>query len=132
MDFLLRLKDHMESLPFTPPTIGIGLYSEDGDSVAIRPSPSNINDRYMEQGKIYPFSFQLLVHHKDNLFAYETAENILSTYDNLASDAIASSNGSFELVSVYCTTTPNFVQKTSYGVLWTAMFEAELYIKGGI
>ncbi|WP_077623840.1 phage tail terminator protein [Sediminibacillus massiliensis] len=128
MDFLERLKAYTEGLSYTPPTVGIGLYKEDGNSIALRPSPANISERYMEKSKIYPFSFQLLVHHRDNLEAYRMIEQLLSEYENLSNGAITSSDGSFQLVSFQCTTTPNFVQKTSYGALWTAMFEAELYI----
>lgn len=119
----------MEGLSFTPSTINIGLYNENGNSVAIRPSPSNINERYMSKGYIYPFSFQVLVHNRDNMFAYDAIEQLRSEYENLSKGSITSSDGSFLLVSMECTTTPNFVQKTSYGVLWTAMFEAQLHIK---
>ncbi|GAA5417922.1 hypothetical protein Pryu01_03000 [Paraliobacillus ryukyuensis] len=129
MDFLIRLKSHMEGLAFTPSTINIGLYNKNGNSVAIRPSPNNINERYMSKGYIYPFSFQLLVHHKDNTIGYNEIEQLRSTYENLTNGAITSGDGSFNLVSMQCTTTPNFVQETSYGVLWTAIFNAELEIK---
>ncbi|MGJ9460287.1 phage tail terminator protein [Oceanobacillus sp. CF4.6] len=131
MDFLDRLKEYQEGLPFTPSIIQIGLYKEDGNSVAIRPAPSNINERYMEEGKIYPFSFQMLVHNQSNVFAYDSLNQLTSQLDNLSNGAITSSDGSFNLISMQCTTTPNFVQKTSYGVLWTAIYNAELYIKGG-
>ncbi|SEP56854.1 bacteriophage minor capsid protein [Virgibacillus subterraneus] len=131
MDFLSRLKEHIEGLSFTPSVAEIGLYREDGDSLAIRPAPSNIESRYMEKSKVYPFSFQVLMHNRNNFVAYETIEELTGKLDNLNSRAILSSDGSFVLVSFHCTTTPNFVQKTSYGVLWTAMFEAELYIQGG-
>ncbi|WP_194841341.1 phage tail terminator protein [Salinibacillus xinjiangensis] len=129
MDFLDRLKEHIEGLSFTPSTVGIGMYQEDGNSVAIRPSPANPNERYMNKGKIYPFSFQILVHHQENVTAYDTIEKINSNLDNLVPGAITSSDGSFNLVTMQCTTTPNYVQKTSYGVLWTALFEAELDMK---
>lgn len=128
IDFLNKLKNYTESLSYTPSVIHIGTYREDGNSIAIRPSPSNISERYMTKGKIYPFSFQILVHNKDNMFAYNTIDQLFSEYENLSSGAITSGNGSFSLVSMQCTTTPNFVQKTSFGVLWTAIFEAELLI----
>lgn len=133
IDFLERLKDYTEGLPYTPSTIEVGLYKENGNSIAIRPTPSSINVRYMEKGKMYPYSFQLLIHMdgSQNLMAYQTIQKLTSEFENLSSGAITSSDGSFNLVSMQCTTTPNFVQKTSYGVLYTALFEAELYIKGG-
>jgi len=131
MDFLDRLKDFMEGLPFTPSVIYIGTYNENQNSVAVRPAPSNIDERYMEEGKIYPFSFQILMHHSSNLFAYDSLEQLTSELDSLDSRTITSSNGSFSLVSLQCTTTPNFVEKTSYGTLWTAIYQADLHIKGG-
>ncbi|MBP1971580.1 hypothetical protein J2Z83_003731 [Virgibacillus natechei] len=130
IDFLEILKTYIEDLSFTPSTIHIGLYNENNNSIAIRPMPSNIDDRYMEYGKVYPFQFQLLVHHRENLFAYSITEQLMSQLDNLSSGAITSSNRSFSLISFQCTNTPNFVQKTSYGVLWQTVFTAELYIGG--
>lgn len=131
MDFLDRLKNYIESLSFTPAIADVGLYQEDGESLAIRPAPSTIDERYMEQGKIYPYSFQILSHNRNNHTAYQTTEELVSRLDNLDARAITSSDSSFVLVSMQCTTTPNFVKKTSYGVLWTALFEADLYIQGG-
>ena len=131
MDFLDRLKDFMEGLPFTPSVIYIGTYNENKNSVAIRPAPSNIDERYMEEGKIYPFSFQVLMHNQSNNVSYDSLNQLTSALDNLDSRAITSRDGSFNLVTMHCTTTPNYVQKTGYGTLWTAIYQADLYIKGG-
>ena len=129
MDFLERLKEHMEGQSFTPSVIEIGTYKADGDSVAIRPSPSNISSRYMAKSKIYSFGFQLLVHHANDLTAYQTLSQLFNLYDlNTNKLGIVSDDNSFALNNVRCTTTPNYVQETSHGVLWTAVFEAELYI----
>ena len=130
MDFLERLIDYMEGLSFMPSDIKIGLFDENGNSVAIRPMPSAINERYVEQSKIYPYSFQVLVHNKSNFMAYEVSQKLMSVLDMIDEGLIQSSNNSFKLVSIRCTTTPNFVQKTGYGYLWTMMFEAELFVKG--
>lgn len=127
MDFLQRLKDFTEGLSYTPSTIEIGLFNEDSDSIAVRPSPSNINVRYMEKGKMYPFTFQLLIHYKNNLNAYLMAQDLMDEFEKLA---VTSNDNSFALLDCKCTTTPNFVQETYYGTLWTAIFEAELYIAG--
>lgn len=133
IDFIERLKEFTEGLSYTPSTIEIGLYNENQNSIAIRPTPSSINDRYMEKGKIYPYNFQVLVHMdgSNNLLAYQTIEKLVSEYENLSRGAITSNDGSFNLVTIQCSTTPNLVQKTSFGVLYTAIFNAELYIKGG-
>ena len=130
MDFLERLIDYMEGLSFMPSDIKIGLFDENGNSVAIRPMPSAINERYVEQSKIYPYSFQVLVHNKSNFMAYEVSQKLMSVLDMIDEGLIQSSNNSFKLVSIRCITTPNFVQKTGYGYLWTMTFEAELFIEG--
>lgn len=130
MDFLERLIEYVEGLSFMPSNIKIGLFDENGNSVAIRPMPSAINERYVEQSKIYPYSFQVLVHNKSNLMAYEVSQELMSVLDMIDEGLIQSSNNSFKLVSIRCITTPNFVQKTGYGYLWTMTFEAELFIEG--
>lgn len=125
MDFLTKLKAHMEGLPNTPSVIEIGSYNDDGDSVAIRPAPSNTEFRDMAQGKIYPFSFQILVHHKNNFTAYLTLQDLVEAYD--MTKVVIPGTG-YTLLSIRCTTNPNYVETTQYGTLWTALFEAELYI----
>lgn len=127
MDFLQRLKEHMEGLENTPSVIDIGSYNEDGDSIGIRPAPNSISNRYIS-GKIYPFSFQVLVHHKNNMTAYTTLQEILKVYDH-KHVTIPSNDGSYILISIENTTLPNYVETTNYGTLWTAIFNAELYIK---
>jgi hypothetical protein len=126
MDFLKVLKTDMEALTFTPPVIEIGQYNEDGNSLSIRPAPSNIDTRDMAKGKIYPFLFQILSHHKNNLTAYEILQDLVTEYD--LKKTLTSTDNSFAVLSIKCTTTPNFVESTTYGALWTAIFEAELYI----
>lgn len=130
MDFLERLKKHTEDLSYAPDTILIGAYNEDSNSIAIRPTPNSIDTRYMSKGKIYPFSFQILVHHENNLTAYTISQQLLKEYEELTT-SIVSTNDSYTLLTIKCTTLPNVVEKTDFGTLWTAIYEAELYIKGG-
>lgn len=130
MDFLERLKEHIESLLYTPPIISIGMYNKDANSIALRPSPSSINHRDMGKGKVYPFNFQMLIHHENNLQAYNIGQKLLEDLEK-SSDQVTSSNNSYEVITIRNTTAPNFVEETSYGSLWTLIFEAELYIKGG-
>lgn len=130
MDFLDRLVEYLEGFSFMPSLIKIGLYDENKNSVALRPTPSTINERYIEKSKVYPYAFQVLIHNESNTVAHATSQQLLSVLDFLDEGLIQSSNNSFELLSIRCTTTPNFVQKTGYGYLWTIMFEAELFVKG--
>jgi hypothetical protein len=126
LDFLDRLKEYIEGLPNTPSVIEIGQYNEDGNSVAIRPTPSNTNIRDMAKSKIYPFAFQMLVHHKNNYTAYLLLKHLEESLD--MSKEIVSEDESYTLISLKCTTNPSHVETTSYGTLWTAVFEAELFI----
>lgn len=129
LDFLDRLKEFLEESTSVSVPISIGTYKENGHDIAIRPSPSNIDVRYMDKNKVYEFGFQILVHHRDNMTAYREIERIRATLENLSSDSITSNNGSFKLITMQCTTTPNYVQKTNHGVLWTALFVAEIHIR---
>ena len=129
LDFLDRLKEFLEGITLISTPISIGTYKENGHDVAIRPSPSNIDTRYMDKNKVYAFGFQILVHHRENVIAYREIERIRATLEDLSSDSITSNNGSFKLISMQCTTTPNYVQKTNHGALWTALFVAEIHIR---
>lgn len=130
MDFLERLKEYIELREYTPQTILIGSH-DNKDSVAIRPTPGAIDERYMEAGKIYDFNFQVLCHSRNNLLGYETINKLTSDFENLRANDIISETDTFTLVTMSCQTTPNYVEETNHGVLWTAIFTAELYIRGG-
>lgn len=129
MDFLDRLKDFLEGLSFTPDVINIGSYRESGNDIAIRPTPTAIADQYQSKEKIYPFSFQVLVHMDNNIEAYTTIEKLRSELANLNSESIVSDNDSFDLITIECTSTPSYVQKTNYGSLWNAIFTADIHIR---
>lgn len=131
MDFLHRLKEHMEGLTSTPSTIRVGSHTHETPSVAIKPSPSNIRDRDLSKGKEYPFSFQLLVHDTNHYTAYNLIMDLFNEYDGINISSIVSSDNSFALTNIACTTLPNHVEDTNKGTLYTAMFEAQLYIQGG-
>lgn len=127
MDFAERLKEYLESLESTPSTIGMGKYNEDDDySVAIIITPSSYS-RYIK-GKIYPFNFQISVHSKNNYLAYVKSQEINSSLENLNKQSIVSKNNSFALISMQCTTTPNYVSETSKGILYAGLYTAEIYI----
>lgn len=130
MDFLDRLIEYLQGFSFMPSIIKVGLYDENENSVAIRPTPSSINERYIEKSKVYPYSFQVLVHNRSNAVAHASAQQLLGVLDMIDKDIIQSNQNAFEVLSIRCTTTPNFVQKTGYGYLWTMIFEAELFMKG--
>lgn len=131
MDFLHRLKEFTQNLEVTPPVIRIGSHTNTPVSVAIRPSPSAPIDRHLDRGKVYPFAFQLLVFDTNHFTCYELIQAITKEYESLSTRSIVSSDNSFSLISFQCTTVPNHVEDRNEGVLYSALFEAELYIQGG-
>lgn len=130
MDFLEVLKEKLESLSFTPRIIAIGKYNQNENSMSIVPSPANIDEKYMDKGKIYPFAFDLHVHNKNNLLGYQSSQELMKLLTNANAQTFESKTGSYTLVTLGSLVTPSYVDETQYGVLWTASYEAELYIRG--
>lgn len=130
MDFLQMLKRKVESFSYTPPVALIGAYDTSRDSIALRPTPSDMQTRYINDDKVYPYSFQILVHHKNSMSAYDLAMKLQNEFEKSKKDFIKSDDNSFTLINISVTTTVNHVERTGYGDLWTAIFVAELIIKG--
>lgn len=129
MDFLNSAKQYIEqNMTLFRSPISAGLL-RDGDDIAIRPTPSTPPTRYMEGSKTINFQFQILVQHASNRIAYDTCQSIEMYLDGLQKGAIASSDGSFTFNKCEVYTTTNFVEKTSKGHIYTAMFQAELLIE---
>ncbi|PSL41705.1 minor capsid protein [Salsuginibacillus halophilus] len=129
MDFLLQAKRYIEeNADLFVDLLSVGQQG-DGDDIAIRPTPGNIEGRYADRGKVMRFQFQILVNHKLNRTSYETILDIANTLDGLRNGAITSSDGSFYMVKCELYNTPQFVERTSDGDLHTALFEAELLIE---
>lgn len=131
MDFLDRVKEHIEQNVTLNAPIVFGLLDAVPSSIAIRQIPSLVNDRYVDDEKTFTFAFQVLVKDADHLTAYNTIQNIFSVLDGLGKDAIPSQDGSYAFVKCECYTLPNFVEKTDKDeYIYTAIFYAEL-AKGG-
>ena len=131
MDFLDRVKEHIEQNVTLNAPIVFGLLDTVPSSIAIRQIPSLVNDRYVDDEKTFTFAFQVLVKDADHLTAYNTIQNIFSVLDGLGKDAIPSQDGSYAFVKCECYTLPNFVEKTDKDeYIYTAIFYAEL-AKGG-
>ena len=132
MDFLDRVKEYIEQNVTLNAPIVFGLLDTAPSSIAIRQTPSSMNDRYTDNGKTFTFAFQVLVKDVDHLAAYNTIQNIFNALDGLGKDAIPSQDGSYTFVKCECYTLPNFVEKTDKNeYIYTAIFHAEL-AKGGI
>ena len=132
MDFLDRVKEYIEQNVTLNAPIVFGLLDTAPSSIAIRQTPSSMNDRYTDNGKTFIFAFQVLVKDVDHLTAYNTLQNIFDVLDGLGKDAIPSQDGSYAFVKCECYTLPNFVEKTDKSeYIYTAIFHAEL-AKGGM
>lgn len=131
MDFLDRVKEHIEQNVTLNAPIVFGLLDTVPSSIAIRPIPSLVNDRYVDNEKTFTFAFQVLVKDADHFTAYNIIQSIFSVLDGLGKDAIPSQDGSYVFVKCECYTLPNFVEKTDKDeYIYTTIFYAEL-AKGG-
>jgi Bacteriophage minor capsid protein len=131
MDFLNRVKEYIEQNVTLNAPIVFGLLDSASSSVAIRQTPSSMNDRYTDGGKTFIFAFQVLVKDINHLTAYNVIQGIFNALDGLGKDAIPSQDGSYTFVKCECYTLPNFVEKTDKNeYIYTAIFHSEL-AKGG-
>lgn len=129
MDFLLRVKEHIENNLSLYSTIALGILL-DGNSIAIRPTPSTPPTRYLEKSKVVTYQFQILTKHSTGITAYNELEEINKLLDDLGPMTIKSNNGSFVFNKCEVYTSPNFVEKSTGGeMIFTALYQAELYIK---
>jgi hypothetical protein len=133
MDFIYRLQDYLAKE--LKQTIYVGLLGTTSPYIAIRQTPSSVTNRYVDNGKIFEFSFQVLMKDKDNAGhknVIDTMNKIVDLLEGLPSDSIKSQNGSFSFIKCECYTLPNFVEKTDQNeYIYTAIFKCELE-KGGI
>lgn len=132
MVFLDRVKEYIEQNVTLNAPIVFGLLDTAPSSIAIRQTPSSMNDRYTNSEKTFLFAFQVLVKDTNHLIAYNVIQNIFNVLDGLGKDAIPSQDGSYTFIKCECYTLPNFVEKTNKNeYIYTAIFHAEL-AKGGM
>lgn len=129
MDFLDRLIDYIElNLDVS---IKVGRLDRSTASIAIRPTPSSISGRFMDQGKIREYSFQILTKNPNQQAAASKLEDMASLLEGLDGKEVKSNNNSFKLIKCEVYTLPNFVEVTDHDeYIYTALFTAEL--QGGI
>ncbi|ODB74136.1 hypothetical protein A7310_17935 [Bacillus velezensis] len=129
MDFFDRMKEYIEnniSLFQNPLSVG-GLVKDNDISILAIPGPPSKKNMAMERG--YTFPFQILVRHRSQEKSYKTCQQISDHLDRLINGAIVSRDGSFEFVTCNMYTSPNIVETTPKGAIYTAMFQAEIYLK---
>ncbi|NUJ19283.1 hypothetical protein FKN04_22380 [Bacillus glycinifermentans] len=128
MDFLNQIKKYIETnIPVfkTPLSVGALL---DGDDIAIVAIPGIQPNKNLDLSRNYVFPFQILVRHAKSSISYSTCQTIADHLDTLTNGAVTSGDGSFNFVKCDLYTTPNFVERTADGDIYTAMFQAELYL----
>ena len=125
MDFLDRLCDALEADLSLYSAIDVGSLS-DGDSIAIRRTPTAPNTRYYNGGKIEDFGFQILCKNSDAQVVINTIQDIADYLDGKTE--LPSNDGGFFLVKIEVSTDPNWVETTEHDQeVYTALFVAELY-----
>ncbi|MEM5012066.1 minor capsid protein [Niallia taxi] len=130
MDFLDRMLDKLEADVKLFTFVKRGLLAE-GNSIAVRSTPTPPNVRYLNNDKLDNYGFQFLVRHKDVLIAENTIQTIYEYLDN--KQDVESQDGSFTLVKIDVSTMPNWVGMSGRNEYeYTALFQAELYINGGL
>lgn len=101
---------------------------QSGDSVALRTIPMPPNQKYLDNGRVMMYQFQVLVRHSYELASYELMQDIDLGLDNLTNCDIISIDDSFEFVKCDSISGTNFVERTADGSIYTALFRAELHI----
>jgi hypothetical protein len=128
LDFLFRLQDYLNAKLNKP--ILIGVLGADSPSIAIRQTPSSVRSRYVDKGKTFEYSFQVLMKDKSangHLNVINTMNTIFNLLDGLPKGEIVSSNDSFTFVTCECYTLPNMIEKSGKDeYTYTAIFTAEL------
>lgn len=131
MDFLDRLMDFIEEHVVLNAALKSGRLDEEVSAISIIPTPSAIDGRYMDKGKTYEYSFQVLVKDPDQEKVRKVLYEITSLLDGLSNSAIKSEDGSYIFVKCEAYVLPHYVETTDHGnYIYTAMFTAEL--EGGI
>ena len=128
MDFLDRMLDQLETNVELFTFVKRGTL-QDGNSIAVRSTPTPPNTTYLNKDRIDNYGFQFLVRHKDIIIAENTIQLIYQYLINR--DDIESQNDSFKLIKIDVSTMPNYIgtnERQEYE--YTAIFQAELEIGG--
>lgn len=131
MDFLDRLIDYIEDNITLSTAMVTGSLNQARQSIAIRPTPSSMGNRFMNKDTTREYSFQILIKDPNQIKANSTLHDIASLLDGLGNNAIPSDNDSYQFINCKVYVLPNHVETTAHNeYIYTAMFTAEL--QGGI
>lgn len=127
MDFLEQLKKYIETIDTFNDIVDISLLS-DGNAICLRPTPSSPPSKYLNNGNLYEFNFQVLVRHSGQITAYQTKQLIALNLHRLDKGAIVSLNNSFNFIKCRMQQLPSFLEKDETGWIYSTLFKAEIYI----
>jgi Bacteriophage minor capsid protein len=126
MELLDRLMDAIEANVQLNANIQVGILSQDPKAVTIRLLPNTLRDAYMDKGRSYRISFQVLVKDTDQPEAIRVINDITEFLDSLTSEDIQLSDNRYKFIVCEVYTMPNFVEKTEHDeYIYTALFNAE-------
>lgn len=113
------------------PTISIGILSKNPKDVCIRLVPNANKTAYLDKGKTYQISFQVLVKDPSQKGAIRIIHDITDYLDQLTSEDIIITDPKYKFIRCEVYTMPNFVEKTEKNeYIYTALFYAEYEWKG--
>jgi Bacteriophage minor capsid protein len=131
MELLDKILDAITANVDLNAPIKTGVLSNEPSAVCARLIPSNSRVAYMDNGRVYQMSFQVLVKDPDQQEAVRVLDEIIAFVDLLTHDDIVLENSRFRFIKCDVYTMPNFVEKTEHDeYVYTALFNAEYEMKG--
>jgi hypothetical protein len=131
MELLNRLIDAIDTNVDLNAQIKVGILDQEPKAIAVRLLPNNSRVAYMDKGRVYRLSFQILVKDEDQPEAVRVINDITEYLDSLTNDDILLSDNRYKFITCEVYTMPNFVEKTEHDeYIYTALFNAEYEMKG--
>lgn len=131
MELLDKILDAITANVKLNAPIQVGVLSGEPSAVCARLIPSYSRVAYMDNGRVYQMSFQVLVKDSDQQEAVRVLDEITTFVDLLTHDDIVLKNNRFRFIKCDVYTMPNFVEKTEHDeYIYTALFNAEYEMKG--
>jgi beta-glucosidase/6-phospho-beta-glucosidase/beta-galactosidase len=131
MELLDKIIDAIEANVDLNALIKVGILINEPSAVCVRLIPSNSRIAYMDNGRVYQMSFQVLVKDPNEQEAIRVLDEITYFIDRLTHDDITLTDSRFQFIQCNVYTMPNFVEKTEHDeYIYTALFNAEYEKKG--
>ncbi|EZP77626.1 hypothetical protein H839_08334 [Parageobacillus genomosp. 1] len=131
MELINRIIDAITTNVQLNANIQVGILSQNPKAVTIRLLPNTLREAYMDKGRAYRLSFQVLVKDNNQLEALRVINDVTEFLDSLTNDDIQLSDNRYKFIMCEVYTMPNFVEKTEHDeYIYTALFNAEYEMKG--